>query len=358
MRRQGRESAAGNLIPKSDYPKTGYYSDFELSDPRHTWEENLSQYYCRSCGASVAQDASFCSGCGNPLSSFAAPSAGKPATRSFRREGGSQGLLLGVAGICLGILGIFTFGWLFVPLAVLASLFGLLRGITNRATSGMIASIVGLTLSAVGFFVSPSLMLLTGSLLGASQTATDHPPTTSPGPVAKTASQLPERETKFCDLTGDATQTYFDQAIDAAKARMDKNGIVATRVEDAMSATVRDRNANVLKFARETNFGFDDWGVKILKVDIPYANHVSFSVRPVCSPIVTIHLTAPADPQIIEALSNRRAGDMLLVSGTFVGSRLDRPDAVPVAPNDKKFEQSTTERGSMEEPEYWAQLRY
>jgi hypothetical protein len=324
-----------------------------------TWEENLDQFYCRSCGADVARNASFCSECGNPLSAYAVSPAAKPTARVSRRQGGSQGLLLGILGGCLGILGIFTLGLLFVPLAVLASLFGLLRGVTNRATAGTIASIIGLVLSAAGFLLSPSLMLLTGGLLVASQTPRNTPPTAPSQVLADNkGSQLPEREIKFCDLTGDSTQTYVDQAVDVAKARTEKNGIVAKRAEDAMSATVRDRNANVLKFAREANFGFDDWGVKLLKVGAPSNNRVTFTVRPVCSPIVTIHLTAPATSNIVEALSDRRAGDMFLVSGTFVGARLDSADAVAVVPDEKKFEQSVSERGSMEEPEYWAQLRY
>jgi hypothetical protein len=37
MRRQGRESAAGNLIPEADYPKTGYIEINELCLP---WRYN------------------------------------------------------------------------------------------------------------------------------------------------------------------------------------------------------------------------------------------------------------------------------------------------------------------------------
>jgi hypothetical protein len=42
MRRQGRESAARNLIPETDYPKTGYYEEFELSPVVRPEEANAA----------------------------------------------------------------------------------------------------------------------------------------------------------------------------------------------------------------------------------------------------------------------------------------------------------------------------
>lgn len=281
-----------------------------------------------------------------------------PPGRAPVRRRGSQGLILGVLGCCFGILGIFTLGLIFVPVAVLFSLIGLMMGLSGRSASGTIAGIGGLTLSAIGFFASPALMLLASGLLVASQTSSNSPAgiPQQAAPQQNRNAQLPEYQQRFCDITSDASVKYFDLADDLKKARDNKNGIVAKRIEEAMTATRRDRDAEVLKLARELKFKMDDWGVELVKVGTPNSKRVTFSVRPVCSHIVTIHLTALPRPDLLDALAARRKGDTFRISGAFVGSRADTDDPV-VAPEAGKLEQSLTERGSMEEPEYWALLK-
>lgn len=326
----------------------------------------MTRLSCRNCGAVVASNAAYCSECGvqRPAASnlllpaegqFPASSMAK-ASRCRRR--GSQGLILGAIGCCFGALGILTLGLVFVPLAILFSLFGLLRGIVNQSGVGIVTSMIGLTLSAIGFFFSPSLWLLTGGLLLASQTGGNSAARATHQTVetADAGPKLPEQETKFCNITSAASEKYFDLASDADKAHDNENGISAKRAEDAMTATARDRDNQTLKLAAQTNFKFQNWVVQLLKVSTPNEKRLTFAVRPLCSGIVTIHLTTAADPALLDALSDKKPGYAFLVSGTFVRSRLDSDNAVPTPPDAKQFEQSITERGSMQEPEYWAHL--
>jgi hypothetical protein len=71
-------------------------------------------------------------------------------------------LLSGLLSCVFGILGIFTWGLIFVPLAAVCSLVGLLRGSAGLSISGIGCSLLGAVLTAWGFVVSPSLWLLPG----------------------------------------------------------------------------------------------------------------------------------------------------------------------------------------------------
>lgn len=64
---------------------------------------------------------------------------------------------LGIVSCVFGVLGILTFGILFVPLAVLFATFGLFWGLSGKSASGIGFSLLGAFLSALGFLVSPTL---------------------------------------------------------------------------------------------------------------------------------------------------------------------------------------------------------
>jgi hypothetical protein len=74
-----------------------------------------------------------------------------------------QGVFSGLLGCVFGVLGIFTFGLIFVPLAAICSLVGLLRGLAGSSISGIGCSLLAAVLTAWGFVVSPSLWLLVGA---------------------------------------------------------------------------------------------------------------------------------------------------------------------------------------------------
>jgi hypothetical protein len=99
---------------------------------------------------------------------------------------GNQGTMAGIFGCVFGVLGIFTLGIVFVPLAALCSLIGLLNGLGGNG-SGLATSALGAFLAAIGFMTSPSLWFLTGGLLLASHNpspAVAAPPVAVAQPVA------------------------------------------------------------------------------------------------------------------------------------------------------------------------------
>ncbi len=59
-----------------------------------------------------------------------------------------------------GVLGIFTLGIVFVPLAALCSVIGLVRGLSSMSGAGIGMSVLGGLLTVAGFAFSPSLWLL------------------------------------------------------------------------------------------------------------------------------------------------------------------------------------------------------
>lgn len=75
---------------------------------------------------------------------------------------GDAGLLAGIFGCVFGLLGIFTFGIIFVPLAALCGVIGVIRGIAGGSASGIGSSVLAAALAVWGFVVSPSLWLLLG----------------------------------------------------------------------------------------------------------------------------------------------------------------------------------------------------
>jgi hypothetical protein len=79
------------------------------------------------------------------------------------KHAGHPGLLAGLLGCVFAILGIFTFGIIFVPLAAICSLIGLLRGVMGLSAAGIGCSLLAAALTVWGFVFSPSLWLLVGA---------------------------------------------------------------------------------------------------------------------------------------------------------------------------------------------------
>lgn len=73
---------------------------------------------------------------------------------------GSPGVLAGAMGCVFGILGVFTLGVVFVPLAALCSVIGFVRGVSGGSAAGIGMSLLGALLTIAGFVFSPSLWIL------------------------------------------------------------------------------------------------------------------------------------------------------------------------------------------------------
>src|ERR1700689_1372135 len=88
----------------------------------------------------------------------------KTALRAERRR--NRGVLAGLLGCIFAVLGIFTLGTLFVPIAALCTIVGLLRS-AGVSMTGFAVSALGLFLSAAALVFSPNLVIALGVLYAA-----------------------------------------------------------------------------------------------------------------------------------------------------------------------------------------------
>lgn len=84
-----------------------------------------------------------------------------PATRT------GNGLTAGIIACVLAILGIFTIGSLFVPLAAIVAIIGSVIAIKNRNIAGIGVNLLAWILTIIGFFTSPFLLAMIGLGFGA-----------------------------------------------------------------------------------------------------------------------------------------------------------------------------------------------
>lgn len=77
----------------------------------------------------------------------------------------NRGVLAGLLGCILALLGIFTVGVVFVPLAAICALVGLVRASNPLSGAGIGVSLLAIALSVVGFFTSPVLWVAIGLLM-------------------------------------------------------------------------------------------------------------------------------------------------------------------------------------------------
>lgn len=85
-----------------------------------------------------------------------------------RRRRSGAGIISGVVGCIFALLGIFTFGIVFVPIAALVTLDSIWRSVTRLNPAGMVMAFVASILTIWGFVTSPALMLAVAGIIGAS----------------------------------------------------------------------------------------------------------------------------------------------------------------------------------------------
>lgn len=189
------------------------------------------------------------------------------------KQRGNQGTMAGLLGCAFGVLGIFTLGIVFVPLAALCSLIGFLNGLHGNG-SGLATSALGAFLTAVGFMASPSLWFLAGGLLLASHNpppVVANPPVAVAQPVALSAplaravklTETAMAECRAMRLTG-VLKTYEASAICSGDrimqayanadykhmdlvAQFNAKRIEIARMEDQHRLTEAEANAQVVK---------------------------------------------------------------------------------------------------------------
>lgn len=137
--------------------------------------------FCSACGTASHPDAQFCGKCGKAFESYA--TATKPTVEFENKnitvvvKNESKTPIFSIFGICCGFLGIFTLGFVFIPLGFLFTLFGLLRG-------EFLFAVISGGINVVGFLTSPVLVAMLGlSVLLGSSDLTKRAP--DPAPQAR-----------------------------------------------------------------------------------------------------------------------------------------------------------------------------
>jgi hypothetical protein len=134
-----------------------------------------------------------------------------------------MGVLAGLLGCVFGVLGILSWGIIFVPLAALCAIVGLFRGIVGGSAAGIGTSLIAGVLTAIGFATSPSLWLLTAGLIGASLPARPPAPAHRAEPALSEAPPPPAA--KSSDQSTDAHVFYEN----GQKARLDGRYVDAVK---------------------------------------------------------------------------------------------------------------------------------
>jgi len=134
----------------------------------------LAIFFCRNCNGQVRDNDKFCPDCGvsapasqSPVSALdrAHPPHQKSKAKVSR---GNQGVVIGGFACAFAILGIFTVGLLFIPIAALFTLSSFSQSFRGDGT-GTLVSLVAAVLTGIGFATSPVLWLATAGLFASLQ---------------------------------------------------------------------------------------------------------------------------------------------------------------------------------------------
>ena len=206
--------------------------------------------HCRDCGAEVRARDEFCFNCGvrhpglrNPLQALGAVGGRTSENQPTRRaptyaRNRNAGLIAGLFACGFGIIGIFSVGIVFVPLAGLCCVIGLLRGLSGRG-SGFAVSVLGGVLTTIGFVSSPSLWFLAAGLLAASRPNNDASTGTaetvlaaepSPSILAGSGSQLPSRAKELYEGRWNASKECVYRVDDDTGTLIDLNDVTRNGV--------------------------------------------------------------------------------------------------------------------------------
>ena len=139
------------------------------------------------------------------------------------------GLVSGLLGCMFGTIGIFALALVFVPLAALCTLVGLVRGVVGRSVAGVGTSLLAGVVTLIAVLTSPTLLLLLGgaatatALAGSQATADVRSPPIQPSrsvssaPVA--SPQAPARASvQTADIPGSGPPVSMTAAVAEAQA--------------------------------------------------------------------------------------------------------------------------------------------
>lgn len=138
----------------------------EESKPEPEREEtDLEKSYkllvtCLACDKKMSRNASICPNCGepNPLATL---------NHSPQGESERTGATAGIIANILAVLGIFTIGTVFIPIAIIVAILGTTDALIGRNAGGIGINLLAWTLILVGLVLSPVLLSILGITIGA-----------------------------------------------------------------------------------------------------------------------------------------------------------------------------------------------
>ena len=124
---------------------------------------------CKECKKEISSLAPACPSCGAPLADASGKHALSTKTVVVYKTASNGGVTTGILGGVFAILGIFTFGLLFLPFAALFSIFSLLGSTYRPNALGMLMALTSCILTITGIVMSPTAWIAFLALLGSRQ---------------------------------------------------------------------------------------------------------------------------------------------------------------------------------------------
>ena len=185
------------------------------------------------------------------------------------------GLASGLLGCLFGTIGIFALALVFVPLAALCTLVGLVRGVVGRSVAGIGTSLLASVITLIAVLTSPTLLLILGgaaaaaALAGGQATADVRSPPVQPSRSASSAPvaspQAPARaNVQTADVPGSGPPVSMTAAVAEAQAAITwcrnrrLSGELATYAASADCSTPR-----ILESYRRANYRYMDLVVSL-----------------------------------------------------------------------------------------------
>ena len=163
------------------------------------------------------------------------------------------------------------------------------------------------------------------------------------------------KETAFGAMIAAHTRNYRE-----VKEKAAQNGMITT---DGLR---EKRDAEAMAWFKATNFKFDHWEAKIVKIGGPSTDYcpkgmapcIDLTVKMTTADGLVLRASTPQTKQFVTMLTASKPGDALVISGRFVQRYANslvlagekQMDLMPKTPKD--MEVSLTENGSMDDPEY------
>jgi hypothetical protein len=160
----------------------------------------------------------------------------------------------------------------------------------------------------------------------------------------------PPDQIEFCQIIDDASDQYLPLA---DQRRKEPNGTAQDRLTAQMKDVFNDRKQKITDSLQPRHFHVEEWGTKIDKI-AHYAQDgnngngtvVELNLNANCRTKTTLQVDVADDGPLAASISDRKAGDLLVITGNFA---MHYTDTTPPA---RALEWSVTPNRAMTTPEF------